>query len=57
MHRRQLLGAGAAALVSATGLGSAVRASEEPHVPYTRAVYEQALASGEPFMLDFFAPW
>lgn len=52
MKRRQFLAVPAIALladvVSADGAGS---------VEYTREAYEQALASGEPFMLDFYAKW
>ncbi|MEM7250636.1 MAG: hypothetical protein AAF493_04400 [Pseudomonadota bacterium] len=54
MNRRQLL---------ATSLGVAVAAAlpavtaGENHVPYSRAAYDDALASGKPFMLDFYASW
>ena len=54
MNRRQFLTASGIALA----LGkSAIVSGSEQHTPYSREAYEQALASGKPFMLDFFAPW
>lgn len=54
MNRRQLLSTLAIPLVIAAPKSLA---DSSGVVPYTREAYEQALASGEPFMLDFFAPW
>jgi hypothetical protein len=54
MNRRQLLSAFALALTVAA---PRVFAGDAHTVEYTRQVYEQALASGKPFMLDFFAEW
>jgi len=54
IDRRRFLSASAAALAM-----SAIPALAAPEnmVPYSRAVYTKALASGEPFMLDFYADW
>ena len=54
MNRRHFMSASAAALVAA-----AIPAKAAPRgvVPYSRAVYTQALAGSEPFMLDFYADW
>ena len=53
MNRRQALSAAVTLLVV-----PAVRAADEPyHVPYNQTAYEQALASGEPLLLDFYASW
>ena len=54
MNRRQLLSASALALVV---IAPTVFAGDAHSVEYTRQGYEQALASGKPFMLDFFASW
>ena len=53
MKRRDLLSA-SALLLLAPGTALAAGAGT---VEYSEEVYEQALASGEPFLLDFFAPW
>ena len=53
MNRRQLLSA-AAALGLVVPVG---RAGESAHVKYGREAYEQALASGKPLLLDFYAEW
>ena len=53
MNRRQVLSAAMTLLVA-----PALRAADEPsHVPFSQDAYEQALASGEPFVLDFYASW
>lgn len=53
MNRRQVLSATVTLLVA-----PAVRAADEPvHVPFTQEAYEQALANGEPLLLDFYASW
>ncbi len=52
MKRRQFLAIPALALVT-----GAVQAADAKQVEFTREAYEQALASGEPFLLDFYAPW
>ncbi len=52
MKRRQFLAIPALALLADT-----VSAAGAESVEFTREAYEQALASGEPFMLDFYASW
>jgi len=52
MKRRQFL-----ALSALTLAAPAIRADGHGHEDYTREAYQAALASGEPFMLDFYAPW
>lgn len=53
MNRRHVLSAAVALLVA-----PALRAADEPsHVPFSQDAYEQALASGEPLLLDFYASW
>lgn len=54
MRRRSLMLA--AAIASALPAVPALAAGERT-VDYTRAAYDAALAGGEPFLLDFFAPW
>ena len=54
MNRRQMLSTLALPLAAAC---PRVFADGRNHVNYSRATYDQALASGEPFLLDFFAPW
>ena len=54
MHRRQFLAAAAIAPLVTT---LNVQAGGGNIVNYTREKYEAALASGEPFILDFYAPW
>jgi hypothetical protein len=52
MQRRRFLCT--PALLLATPLATA----DAPyHVDYTPEAYAQALASGEPLLLDFYAPW
>ena len=53
MHRRQFLAVPSLALLAAAP--AALAASG--HTPYSREVYEQARASGKPFLLDFYASW
>ena len=52
MERRHFLILGAA-LTAAPSLASAGAS----HVNYTPAAYAEALSSGKPFMLDFYASW
>ncbi len=52
MNRRQFLALSATSL-----LASHVNASDALHVEYSDEVYEQLLASGKPFILDFYASW
>ncbi len=52
MKRRQFLAIPALAVFA-----EAVSAEDASYVEYSREAYEQALASGEPFMLDFYATW
>ncbi len=54
MKRRDLLSASALLLLAP---GTAALAAGVDAVEYSEEVYDQALASGEPFLLDFFAPW
>ena len=54
MQRRQLLvGAG----LALAGVALPAAAAGVGAQPYSRELYEQYLASGDAFMLDFFAPW
>ena len=52
MKRRHFL-----ALSATTLLAKTVTASADLSVEYSEEVYEQALASGKPFILDFYANW
>lgn len=53
MKRRQFLSLSALAITT-----PAISLAEEGYfVDYTRELYEEALASGEPFLLDFYSPW
>jgi thiol:disulfide interchange protein len=54
MNRRGFLSISALALSSTAGLASAQVAATQQYSP---ALYEQLLASGEPFMLNFYADW
>ena len=54
MNRRRLLALPFGALVLAAGPRAFATGG---HVEYSRDAYEAALASGKPFMLDFFASW
>ena len=54
MNRRQWL-KGCVGVAAIAGMGSALAADDA--VPYSRETYEQALASGDAFMLDFYASW
>ena len=56
MRRRQLLALGAGTAVSAL-LGSAVWAAGSHTVPYSAQAFAKLKASGEPVLLDFYAPW
>ena len=54
MKRRTLL------FLSALALGMPATlafAGGVPHVPYSRDAYQQALASGKPLLVDFYASW
>ena len=52
MQRRLLL-----ALCAALATSVPAAASEVGHVDYSRAAFDEAVASGKPLMLDFYAPW
>ena len=54
MKRREMLSISALALLAP---GSVALAAGPGTVEYSREIYDQALANGETFMLDFFAPW
>lgn len=56
MNRRLFLALTTGSILS-TAISTAATAEDQAHVQYSRDVYEQALASGEPFMLDFYASW
>jgi|GEM_PF-6271073 len=57
MKRRQIvLGAGSLILGN-TFVAQTVSAAAPEHEEYSRESYEQAVADGKPFMLDFFASW
>lgn len=53
MKRRQILALPLLAAAAALRPASA----DDAFIEYSRELYEQALASGEPFMLDFYASW
>ena len=55
MNRRQLLrnGLGLLAFASAIPASAHIKGGET----YTRELYEEALASGDAFLLDFAASW
>lgn len=53
MKRRQFLSLSAIAIAAPASSW----AEKGKFVDYTRETYDEALASGEPFMLDFFASW
>lgn len=54
MERRTLLSLPLGAFVLSSGAASAGPAVFES---YTRAAYDQAMAAGEPLLLDFYAGW
>ena len=54
MKRRDFLAAGAGAMLMPY---VSVTFANEQYVTYNREAYEKALASGAPFLLDFYAPW
>ena len=53
MKRREALSLAAVPLLA--GLPSLATAADS--VSYTRELYENLLAKGEPFLLDFYADW
>lgn len=55
MKRRQVLRTPVLAL--AVAAAPSVLAGGGDKVDFSRAVYDEAIASGEPFMLDFYASW
>ena len=52
MDRRRFMAAAALAFAA-----PAVQAGGKGHVKYSREAYEAALASGKPFLLDFYTTW
>ena len=57
MKRREFMGR-AAVLLAGVGVSRiSVAASGAGHVAYTPEAFAAARASGDPLMLDFFAPW
>lgn len=57
MKRRSFLSATMSVALLAPLTSAPVLAAEPNHQPYSYENYQQALASGQPFMLDFFATW
>lgn len=57
MKRRQFLAVPTLAITVGIALNGAAQADTTTHLLYTPEAYQQALADGEPFMLDFYAPW
>ena len=58
MKRRQFVAASGALVAYGSGLVSMTAAADAAaHDVYTPELYDQALADGTPFLLDFFAPW
>ena len=54
MERRCFIALGAALAASP----ALVAAKKVPgHVPFSNAAYKEALASGKPLLLDFYASW
>ena len=53
MNRRRFLGAAALPVLLQVPAAQA----ELTKVPFSDKVYEDALASGKPFLLDFYASW
>jgi len=53
MKRRQFLALSTLAFVTTNLLAD----GDSNHVEFTQEAYQQALASGEPFLLDFSATW
>ncbi len=56
MNRRHFLALTTGSIIS-TAISTTATADDQAHVEYSREVYEQALASGKPFLLDFYASW
>lgn len=52
MKRRHFLAIPALTLLAGTSTAGDAKAVE-----FTQEAYEQALESGKPFLLDFYAPW
>ena len=57
MKRRDFLISASATLACAAASTTVLAAGAAPHVEYTPASFAAAKAGGEPFLLDFFAPW
>jgi len=57
MKRRQFLSASALALATAGTSAAGFAAADSQHEDYTWERYQQALAGGKPFLLDFYASW
>lgn len=58
MNRRQLIRAASSAAAGALiGTIPSARADSLKVVPYSREAFDQALASGDPLLLDFYAAW
>ena len=55
MNRRHFLAISTLAIALPAAFPAA--AEDAKRVEYTRQLYDQLLASGEPFMLDFYASW
>jgi len=57
MNRRQMLRYSLGTVAVAAGLSSCTAQGADGRVDYSRELYDEALASGEPFLLDFSATW
>ena len=55
MNRRIFLAV--SAFTAAAAVVPPAGAASERGIPYSREAYEQALASGEPFLMDFYTEW
>jgi len=54
MRRRDILTTGTGAILA---LYAGVARAGTEATAYSREAFEKALASGKPFLLDFYAPW
>ncbi|MGB1882248.1 MAG: hypothetical protein ACPHTD_16180 [Gammaproteobacteria bacterium] len=54
MHKRRFFKNACAAIGLLLFVGTA---SGDNLVPYSRSAFDALIGSGEPFLLDFFAPW
>ncbi len=57
MKRRQFFAIPALTVLPLGIFADVASAESDVFMEYSREAYDQALASGEPFMLDFYAKW